>query len=374
MKNQPVFNLFANCILQNGYNSYIICDLQRQKIKHIPKTLFYILRRYKAKPVEEIKKIFDNKYNEAIDEYFKFLYESEFGFYCSVNELKLFPALDLSFDHPALITNAIIDINRKSPFELHFVFSQLEKLHCRHLQLRLMDNYPSAEIMKIAGMFKKYSFRSVELVLQYTPGIDTRTILKLYSLEVVSQIHLFGVPEKQLNTFSRLSKDHAVHAYTKSIPIIPGNTGVEKLQLNISLFSESQKHHVYFNRKLYIGSGGEIKNAPECEEVSGYVQQSDLFSIISNPEFQKYWDIKKDKTDVCRDCEYRHMCMDNRVPKQRSSGEWYHEKECDYNPFISKWKEEKGYRTLAESGVKSDAEGFKINRKKLISVNRLLWD
>lgn len=374
MKNKSAFRLFANCILQNGHHSYIICDLQRQKIKHIPKALFYILKRYKNQSIGEIKQVFENRHNEMIDEYFKFLHKNEFGFYCSVSDLKLFPDLELSFDHPSFITNTIIDIRRKSPFELNSVFLQLEKLHCKHVQLRFMDDHTLKEITKAVQLLQKYPIRSAELVFQYSPAVNLQRLTELYFQAPVSQIHLFGVPEKQLSVLQRLSKVYPVHVYTKSIPVIPDNRSTDKLQLTISLFSESQKHHTYFNRKLYISAEGEIKNAPECPEIYGHVQHSpDLLPIVLNPEFQKYWKVQKEKTDVCRDCEYKHMCIDNRVPKQRNSGEWYHEEECDYNPFIAKWKEEKGYRTLSECGVRSDEKGFKINRKQLISINRLLW-
>ena len=37
-------------------------------------------------------------------------------------------------------------------------------------------------------------------------------------------------------------------------------------------YSESQHHHTYFNRKLYISSSGELKNAPECTESFGNIQ------------------------------------------------------------------------------------------------------
>jgi hypothetical protein len=59
------------------------------------------------------------------------------------------------------------------------------------------------------------------------------------------------------------------------------------------------------------------------------------------------------------------MCVDNRIPKQTKVGSWYYETECNYNPYISKWKGEGGYKTLIECGIVSNENGFKINHKKL---------
>lgn len=54
------------------------------------------------------------------------------------------------------------------------------------------------------------------------------------------------------------------------------------------------------------------------------------------------------------------MCVDNRVPVKRKENEWYMETECNYNPYIAKWKGEKGYMTLLECDIQSNKKEFKI--------------
>jgi hypothetical protein len=148
--------------------------------------------------------------------------------------------------------------------------------------------------------------------------------------------------------------------------------------VNIPLFTESKKHHTYYNRKLYIGVKGEIKNAPECEEEFGNIQNlkslEDLKAMIKKPEFQKYWFIHKGICDVCKDCEFRHMCVDNRIPHKKKDGNWYHQEECNYNPYICKWKGEEGYQSLSKWGVVSDENEFSINNEKIAEINKHLWE
>jgi len=128
---------------------------------------------------------------------------------------------------------------------------------------------------------------------------------------------------------------------------------------------------------IYIGPNGEIKNAPECEEEYGFIQDlkspEELKEIVQTPAFQKYWFVHKEICDVCKDCEFRHMCVDNRLPYQRSKNEWYHKTECNYNPYIAKWIGEEGYRTLAECGVISNENEFSIDHKKIAKINEELW-
>ena len=150
-----------------------------------------------------------------------------------------------------------------------------------------------------------------------------------------------------------------------------------QLSRNLDHFTEAQEHHTYFNRKLCIDTDGTIKNASECAEAFGNIADltsaDDLFQIISSPDFQKYWFIRKDQTDVCKDCEFRYLCTDNRVPVKRNDHEWYHTVECGYNPYISLWDDEDGYKTLSDCGVVSNQDVFSIDKEKIEAINRGLW-
>lgn len=89
---------------------------------------------------------------------------------------------------------------------------------------------------------------------------------------------------------------------------------------------------------------------------------------------EEFWHSPKTKTNICQNCEFRHVCIDNRLPKKREGdGMWYHTTECNYNPYIAKWKGEEGYRTLTECGVKSDETGFSIDHERIAKINEELW-
>jgi hypothetical protein len=144
---------------------------------------------------------------------------------------------------------------------------------------------------------------------------------------------------------------------------------IEHFNVNVYLFTESQKHHSYFNRKLFIDNTGVIRNylgsSNSFGNISNITSKEDITNIINNPVFQEFWEVKKSDCDVCKDCEFRYMCIDNRVPIKRNSNQWYHEKECSYNPYIAKWKGEKSYLNLHDCGIVSDSKGFNIDKNKL---------
>ena len=47
--------------------------------------------------------------------------------------------------------------------------------------------------------------------------------------------------------------------------------------------------------------------------------------------------------------------------KNRKVGEWFFDEECNYNPFISKWKNGNGYLSLNDFGVITNSKEFSID-------------
>jgi len=155
-----------------------------------------------------------------------------------------------------------------------------------------------------------------------------------------------------------------------------GNRFIPNFIINTQLFSEAQNNNVYFNRKIYINENGEIKNSIETNEADrDSVFKNQNFSITANSKISKLWNINKDVIDICKDCEFRYMCVDNRIPlKKDDDTSFYFEHECAYNPYISKWYGEENYISLNETGVKSNKEEFLIDHGRINELNSIIWE
>src|SRR5215203_7566397 len=129
-----VFQLHANCLPVKGARRSTICDLQRQRMRLIPNDLFYILTDLAGLPTSEIKLRFNGNCDEVIDDYFAMLENEAYGFWC--DEPERFPKLDLTWERPEKITNAIIDIDRTSKHDYASLLSQLDELGCQAIQVR----------------------------------------------------------------------------------------------------------------------------------------------------------------------------------------------------------------------------------------------
>ncbi|MFD2602561.1 hypothetical protein [Flavobacterium suzhouense] len=156
-------------------------------------------------------------------------------------------------------------------------------------------------------------------------------------------------------------------------PIDPVNL---HLSLNYLSYFESLENNIYFNKKIFIGKDGEIKNSYETEGVVGHINNDDeinLSELLESDEMTKLWHINKEEVAVCRDCEFRRFCVDSRIPVF-TDNYWKYNVECAYNPYISKWSHEDGYMSLKDSGVKIDSNQVTMDLQKLAKINQSLWE
>jgi SPASM domain peptide maturase of grasp-with-spasm system len=353
----------------------LIYDLQRQYPIFIPLEFYTFLE--KAHKVSYSTLVNLTEYKDDINMVSKnidFLLEKEICHFLSKREMKLFPNLSFTFQSPKIVTNTILHLSDKNTLYFDKSINLLNQLEHPSIEIwyNFSGNFDFLE--KVLNTIEVKDFYSYNLHLNISD-------MNFYVLKIHNLVKTYFKVRNAYyyNTTYQLDEKLENHFFIKK-PFefykTQNKISSTNFNINISLFTESQKHNTYFNRKLYIEQNGEIKNAPECEQKFGTIQDlkniEELKQIIATPKFQKYWYVHKELIDVCKDCEFRHMCVDNRVPLKRKKDEWYHQTECNYNPYIAKWQGEEGYKTLEECGVVSNQNGLQINHKQLEEVNHQL--
>ncbi len=229
-------------------------------------------------------------------------------------------------------------------------------------------NCNKLEIVEIIQVFTHSKLESIECVFDYILNeIDSFFLEELISINgAITSMKFANLPEN-------FQFENILH-----VDLLSEDIHYPKFTTSFNLFTESQKFNTYLNKKLFIGENEEIKNALESDKIFGYLDKldsiDDLKEIIKSSQFQKFWNISKDLIDICKDCEFRHICVDNRIPHQRLQGGYYQINECNFNPYITKWINEEGYQSLQECGVISNEKGFSIDHEKIAKINALLWD
>lgn len=335
--NNVVFRLFASCIAVQGASRSTICDLQRNAIHLIPNALYDILTRHRDRTLEEIRGIYGNEHDDTIDSYFEFLLKNELGFWC--DEPEAFPDLDLTWDRPEVITNAVIDIDSQSDHDFQSIFSQLDDLGCRFVQIRFFSRWPLADIeSKVLGPTSFGGLRGIELLLAEDPQwregelddfCQRNTRIVAIMVHSSSSLRRERLEHSGITAFFSTDRiDSAAHC---------GQIHPDYFAPTLACFTEAQKHNTCLNRKISIDARGEIKNCPSFPISYGNAKTRSLHSAVACQSFKDLWYINKDQIEVCKDCEFRYVCTDCRAFIKHPANKLSKPSKCSYDPYTARW-------------------------------------
>lgn len=320
---------FTDCQIIEGYTRDMIYDLTRQDFYFSPKsmTTFVYSLHGKAYPLDQ------NNLKSFENEYFDFLIENEIIKDVSNSVFECFPEIDKSYLSPHVIHS------------LHISINQIEKFNS------ILNNQLMIPFIYIYGHITDIEFFKNVLL----------------TLDLLQNSKVIYVEDEQLIEF-----DDKIHFIEKSESI-----KLKKSNINFDFFFEAQNFNTFFNKVLFINYNGEISLSNNeldkfvhIDDIKKFIDLISFANEIENIELQTS---SKNKTDICKDCEFRYMCFDHRVPVKRNQNEWYHKTECNYNPYICKWVGDKGYLNLLECGVISNENGFIINKNRISKINKEIW-
>lgn len=327
--------LFACCLIVKGNRRATLVDLQRGDFIFLPLQIAELLLQSNSVTVAQLTSAYSEEDAGEISKYFDHLIKNEYAFY--TDEPESFPLLCLDWKTPNHITNAIIDYDRNSVFNIGDVVNQLEQLGCATIQFRFYDAFDFSFLMQtlthVADGIGK--IRSIELSLCYNPLISKLQYLKLISLfpRVISVV-IHSAPDGYDYKFP--GSIHELRYIQQKITNEThcGFISPEYFRANKYFFTESLQFNSCLNRKIAVDKTGDIKNCPAMKHSFGSVFSTSLLEISHQPDFQKVWSMNKDKIEVCKDCEFRYMCTDCRafVPDEYSKPA-----KCKYDPYTMSW-------------------------------------
>lgn len=341
MKTEDYFLLYANCIPVKGVSRSIICDLHRNEYEFIPNALFDILTEHKKKSISEIKKHFENQYDEIIDEYFDFLLDKELIYKCSASFLNYFPELDLNWEYPAQISNMIIDCNTVPEFINTALVTELEQLGCQHIQFRIFKPTALSQIIEKINCYfdgSGISTIAIQIPFQTIPPRELDEALERSSR--ITEILFYNAPKNKIEYYNGYRSICLLyHDQDISAEHHCGQVSERYFATNIPHYTESLRYNTCLNRKVSIDINGNIKNCPSMTESFGNIENTTLNKAINEPGFKKYWNITKDQIASCKDCEFRHICTDCRAYLEFPEDQYSKPLKCGYDPYTTQWQD-----------------------------------
>lgn len=333
----PAFRLFASCIPVQGARRSVICDLQRGTYKLIPNGLYEILTEHRGRTVDEIKAAYDHEFDEEIDEYFQFLLDHEFGFWC--DEPELFPDLDLTWDAPGRITNALIDVDAGSRHDFPALLRQLDTLGCSALEVRFFHPCTLADLREVLEASRHGRLRSVQLLFPASEELADEALDQLCRDHPrLSTLVIHSAPQDRRR---QAPGTPALLHYRRAVldsPECCGQVHPGYFVTNIGHFTEARQHNTCLNRKLSVDARGEIRNCPSLPRSFGNAAEVPLSEALAQPGFKDLWTVHKDQIEVCRDCEFRYVCTDCRAYLADPGAPYSKPRKCGYDPYTAQWQ------------------------------------
>ena len=152
------FKLFANCFPVKGYSRSTICDVHRGKVYFVPNDIVDFFSQ---------EKISLSSINQHIEykKWSQIFLESEIGFITKTPEL--FPAVNLQWDTPEIINNAIVEADLLSLSSFIKVLQQLNALYVKHVEIRFYHKIRPDIFEVLPDILKQGSIRSAFVYIPY---------------------------------------------------------------------------------------------------------------------------------------------------------------------------------------------------------------
>jgi len=307
------FRLYPDCKIVHGAVRSAIYDLRRNAIHLIPKDVAAAF----IGDACDRSLLPEKRWEEVLS----FFMEAELGRTGMPASFKPVPE---DFICASTITNAIIDLGF-SPLPMRKLARELDGLLCEAVYLRFMEGFNLQDVVTDAKFFLDISVSNIDIALPFCGDMTEAIDLIAEEIPLCTRIIAYGAPATETSRCRNVTVRY-VHGKPQCSWAGPPQEALDLsafADANLRLYIESQTFHNCLNRKVYIDSGGKVRNCPAMTASHGDINTCSLKDIVCTPAFQACWKNDAGRTGKCKDCELRYACI--QCPLR--------EKECTYKVY-----------------------------------------
>ena len=336
--------LFNSVKITAGAKNAIIYDINSGFISGIPKDFFNLLINEKQN-YAILRTQLDTDDVETLNEYIDFIVSKNLGIIVNTYKELIRFQHKLTFnENPTKIEYLIFDLLDERDFD-GIIISQIQSLDIKYLQLRIMEQVLSHDIINLLSriyLLNAYDVQEISIVAKYEDSI-MKFIKESNNLsDKYLDITLHSANKNKSFDFGYIR----LNCIADKI-LIPSGCGCiskKNFLLNHNFFLESQVHNSCLYKKIAIDQKGNIKNCPSMSQSFGNIKDSTLEDALHHQDFKKYWNITKDDIEICRDCEFKYICTDCRAYTERTHVsaqkiDTSKPLKCGYNPYSGEWED-----------------------------------
>lgn len=320
----------SDFVIVRGRLRSMIYDLSRRRLLPVPHGFHNVISELRELPVETVRQKYSGTGNEAVFmSYLEHLkrYELviESDHYIPLEPIQ--QSGDSSYDLDVLIVEAV---NSELIKKINAILRQVSVMTFVLVLPKEIVN-PALLIQELDDL-RDSLLNSIELVLDSNVTLDHDVLRKIESHPKFRKITFYNAEIEEYSedqgVVTVYRKGH-YHQTAQKAPML--------LNANIENYCESGDHNLFYNRKLFVGQNGEVRNMPDTPKLG---ELRSLLKDLKSGEIAQnsFWNARKDDTVICTDCEFRYSCVDSRIPLvNEATGKFEFDTECDYNPLEGTW-------------------------------------
>jgi SPASM domain peptide maturase of grasp-with-spasm system len=328
-------NLIPSSLITKGKYKSCLIDVEKSIYCIIPNSLADIFLEQKQFILNDVLNGYDNDNKEIFLEYILFLEENQF--IIKSDKIINFKFYDtVIYSSPYKIETLILDA-----IDFQDIIIKIQQLVIlpEFLQVRIFEKLKFEELEIVFSLFKDKNFRNIEILINHLKTTDIQYINLFNKYKIFSRFIIFNYES------NIILLDKKIIAFSKNL-INEKQCGIitdKHFMPNLRTYLSAKSCNSCLHKKISIDVNGNIKNCPSMPQSFGNIKDTTLEEALNHPDFKKYWNITKDMIEVCKDCEFRHICTDCRAYTERT-----HFQEdidlskplkCGYNPYTNEWAE-----------------------------------
>lgn len=341
------FKLFPNCLITMGKINAVIHDLERNSSELIPIDFAKIIKELDDKiPIAKVIENYTEEEKRVIFKNIDYFIGKDYGIYCSSEMFSLFPKMETSFEEPSVISNAVVELSFNNKKKLNEIFNNLVEIGCFNISLVSYEEIYEEEFLKIINDINIDRIKSIEITTKWHNKINDAFFQKINNADsAVYRISFFSAPfDKHVRFDEKIFFEREFSSQNIKSFKFCGKVEKKYLFTDMSKYLEANNYNSCLHKKIAVDTNGNIRNCPSMPQSFGNIKDTTLKEAINHEDFKRYWNLTKDKIEVCKDCEFRYICTDCRAYTERT----HESKEgldiskplkCGYDPYTGEWEE-----------------------------------
>lgn len=335
------FRLFSSVVPVKGYSESLLYDLLESKAYVLSNPYFGVLLSLKESSISGFLDMMINNDKKKVISFLKELEESNLGFFTSEPDLFSDPILE--YHSPYLIQNCIIEIASFKKFDYKLLFNKLVDQNVGEIQIRILNIKQSInELSDYLETFHGSFVNGIEVYFPYPKNLTQQQVINeicelVQKHKRIYRFIIYNSKNNELILNHERQIDEKIIFITNDITNQKDVISISNFVINPALYFEALNYNTASNKKLSIDKDGNITNLPHDDKVLGTLNGKYNFAeILDSASYNQMKKIPNDNIEICKDCQYRYMCIFN-TKTIFENGKYYKRDKCNFDPYTNTW-------------------------------------